>query len=228
MTDFSEFGLGVHFIDEVLILFLSDLSLEFQCGSEFTAVNAEVDWEKFPFSNVCGPRHRFLVSLFEALLDELLNLFIGDGFIRCFDIDSEVVFEESFAIRGQVVRWDALGHIHINLECNECTEEFLILTDDHNVRARRAIFFEVVLNNQRCDIFSSSCDDQLLYSSCNEEEAVLVNLAQIARAKISLAIDSLPGGLFILEVAHHDVPASENDLTIALFIWVINLEVSAT
>ncbi len=46
--------------------------------------------------------------------------------------------------------------------------------------------------------------------------------------KVPLAVYGLSGCLVVLEVAHHDVSASENDLSIALLVWVVNLQVSSS
>ncbi len=45
-------GFSIHFINELLVLFLSDLSLEFESGSELIASDAEVNWEELPLADV--------------------------------------------------------------------------------------------------------------------------------------------------------------------------------
>ena len=46
--------------------------------------------------------------------------------------------------------------------------------------------------------------------------------------KVPLAVNGLSGCLVVLEVAHHDVSASENDLSTALLVRVVNLQVSSS
>ena len=41
--------------------------------------------------------------------------------------------------------------------------------------------------------------------------------------KVPLAVNGLSSCLIVLEVAHHDVSASENDLSIALLVRIVNL-----
>ena len=74
-------GLSIHFINELLVLLLCDFSLEFEGGSELSAIDTEVNWEEFPLADICSSRNSLLVGLLEALLDELLDLVIGAGLI---------------------------------------------------------------------------------------------------------------------------------------------------
>lgn len=74
-------GLSIHFINELLVLLLGDLPLEFEGGSELSAIDTEVDWEEFPLADVGSSGNSLLVSLLEGLLDELLDLVVGAGLI---------------------------------------------------------------------------------------------------------------------------------------------------
>ena len=74
-------GLSIHFINELLVLLLGDLPLEFEGGSELSAIDTEVDWEEFPLADVSSSGNSLLVSLLEGLLDELLDLVVGAGLI---------------------------------------------------------------------------------------------------------------------------------------------------
>ena len=44
--------------------------------------------------------------------------------------------------------------------------------------------------------------------------------------KVTLAVNGFSSCLIVLEVPHHDVSASENDLSISLLVRVVNLQVS--
>ena len=91
---FSELGLRIHFVNKLLILLLSDLSLEFESRSKFASVDAEVNWEELPLANVGCSGNGFLVSLLPTLFNKLLNLVVSDGFICGFDINIKCVFKE--------------------------------------------------------------------------------------------------------------------------------------
>jgi hypothetical protein len=174
-----------------------------------------------------GTRDSLFVGLLEALLDEFADLIILNSLIGGFYINAQLVLEEILSIIGKVVGWHALCHIDLYLESDECAEELLVLANDHDIGAGRAELLEVVLDDQRGHIFATSCNNQLLNTPSNEQEAILVDLSQVTGMQEAIAVYGLTCSLFILKVAHHDVSASENDFTVTLLIGVVDLQVDS-
>ena len=54
-----------------------------------------------------------------------------------------------------------------------------------------------------------------------------INFSLVSALYVALFIKSIDGRLFVLQVAHHGVPASHADFTLAVFIWVRDLQPTA-
>lgn len=60
----------------------------------------------------------------------------------------------------------------------------------------------------------------------DEEESVLIMFAQVARVQPSLCIQSLLRLLRHVEVTHEHVTTPEADLSVSLFVWVVQLRLT--
>src|SRR6056300_556050 len=99
----SEFGLrSKELIDNLLVLLLSDLSLELEGGGQLTAWDREVVHQHSELTDVGGARHRLFVGLLDALFEELVDLGVGGGLLRGLQVQAQLALEEVHSFGSQV------------------------------------------------------------------------------------------------------------------------------
>ena len=131
----------------------------------------------------------------------------------------------------------------------------LLVTDHDNAVHARGIGLDRILNRDGGNVFTPGSDDKFLDAACDMQAVVLVQLSNIAAVEPTFGVDSSLGLLLVEHVApdggnlvrhnsplkeptslpshnysndsHHDVPATEADLTLALLVAagiMINLD----
>src|SRR3712207_5380400 len=75
----------------------------------------------------------------------------------------------------------------------------------------RGVLVEDLLDLARVDVVAAA-DDHLLLAVDDEEVAVLVDLAHVARPEPAVVVEDLFGGVLLVPVALHDVVALDGDL----------------
>lgn len=62
---------------------------------------------------------------------------------------------------------------------------------------------------------------------CDEQEVVLVVLAQVSRVQPALLVQGLLSLFWLIQVAHEHMTPPETDLTIPILVWLVQLGLAA-
>jgi hypothetical protein len=103
--------------------------------------------------------------------------------------------------------------VRLGLESHKCCEKPSTVPNKHNIINKWDSLFDLILDSDWRNILPSSCNNQLLYSSSDEQYAIFVNVAEVSRVQKSVCINGLGSLFWILEVTHENVAASVAYLT---------------
>ena len=93
--------------------------------------------------------------------------------------------------------------------------------------ACRASLLKVVFDRDRSNVLTSRCDDQFLYTSGDLKINALVDPSLISSFEVPVFIDTLPGGLLIFQIPHHDMSTFDSNLTLTLLVLISNLDMGS-
>lgn len=104
---------------------------------------------------------------------------------------------------------------------HEGAEELPPVSDDHTVRnGSGKLLLDDAFDQQRRDVLATGCNDELLQTPREVDEAVLVHGAQISRVEKTILVQRPPGRLLVFVVAHEDISAAKTNLALAFLILI--------
>ena len=157
----------------------------------------------------------------------LTDSLVAACFVRGADLDADRFLKVLYNFRRQFIRRSASAHIDVHLESDQGRHESLVLANKHDIATRRACLFEQVFDGHGGHVLAARRDYQLLDAPRDLEMLIVVNSALIASCKVTVLVDAFQGGFIVLKVAHHNMPALDSNLALALLVGVRNFDVAA-
>jgi len=154
------------------------------------------------------------------VVDDLLVL---ASFCRLFDVQAKCFLKVLLSFWHQVIRHTSRLGIRVDLQGNDCSNESLVLTDNHDVAAWAAAKFELILDWNGSNILTSCRNDELLDTTSDLDE-LADHHSLVTRAEVAIFIYAFSRGLLISKIAHHDMPALHADLTLTFRVGILYLD----
>ena len=157
----------------------------------------------------------------------LTDSLVAACFVRGADLNADRLLKVLYNFWRQFIGRSTSAHINVHFESYQGRHESLILANQHDIATSRARLFEEVLDGDGCNVLAARRDYQLLNAPRDLEMLIVVNSALVASCKVTVLVNAFQGGFIVLKVAHHNMPAFDSNLALALLVRVRNFDVAA-